>query len=188
MKNRIQHEGLADADQGPGTSSQNITASLALLETRPCYNVCEARPGMETSSILAHGAESKWPRPCSFKRGPSRWKSLKTHLSGLTLPPVDFLSSGNPVNLSDPSSVSEKQALSTEPTCLLHSHTHRTGGPFQRTGKCQGREGWTRPGSRELLSQAVGTAALGVSDTNVGLTECQNALHIRAGYATYTTS
>lgn len=129
MKNRIQREGLADADQGPGTSSQNITASLALLETRPCYNVCEARPGMETSSILAHGAESKWPRPCSFKRGPSRWKSLKTHLSGLTLPPVDFLSSGNPVNLSDPSSVSAKQALSTEPTCLLHSHTHRTGGP-----------------------------------------------------------
>lgn len=70
-------------------------------------------------------------------------------------------------------------------TALTHSQDC---GAFQRSGKCQGREGWTRPGSRELLSQAVGTAALGVSDTNVGLTECQNALHIRAGYATYTTS
>ena len=66
----------------------------------------------------------------------------KTHLSGLTLPPVDFLSSGNPVNLSDPSSVSEKQALSTELACLLHSHTHRTVGPFNAQGSVRaGRAG-----------------------------------------------
>lgn len=163
-------------------------AWLCLPETRPCYNVCEARPGMETSSILAHVTESKWLRPCSPKRDPSRWKSLKTHLSGLTPPPVDFLSSGKPFNLSDLSSVSEKQALSKEQACLLHLHTHDYGGGFQCTEKCQGWDGWTRLGSRELLSQAVRTAALGVSDKNVWLTDCQNALHTQAGYATYTTS
>ena len=101
-------------------------AWLCFPETRRCFSVCEARPGMETSSILAHVAESKWLRPCSPKRDPSRWKSLKTHLSGLTPPPVDFLSSGKPFNLFDLSSVSEKQALSRELACLLRLHTHRT--------------------------------------------------------------
>lgn len=88
-------------------------------------------------------------------RDPSRWKSLKIHLSGPTLPPVDFLSSGKPVNLSGLSSTSEKPALSKELACLLLSHTHRTvGGPFSAQ-RClvwgvsrAGRAG--PPGSRDL--------------------------------------
>ena len=104
-------------------------AWLCFPETRPRC-VCEASPGVETSSTLAHAAESKWPRPRS-PEGSSRWKSLKIHLSGPTLPPVDFLSSGKPCTLPGPSSVSTKPALSKDLARRPLSHAHRTAlGPF----------------------------------------------------------
>ena len=72
------------------------------------------------------------------------------------------------------------------------TYSRDCGWAFTCTGKClvwtcqQGEVGWNRLNSGGFLTQAIGTAALGVSDVSAGLTGWQNALHTRVGHTTYT--